>query len=154
MTDDLDGATRDGGEVEVKCQLSEGTTMQGSRVSRFAVLSASALLIVMLMPGLVLAAAPHKAIFPMSLTVAVSGDTATVTVDVALPVRQITSCTYAIDGGPAIACGSANSVGRKAASLSIAFLNLPVGDHSVRVDIGTSKDGGYDVAAFTILPPT
>ncbi len=121
--------------------------------SRIAAWSAGAVLLAMLVPGIALAQPVKSVGFPIDVVATVNGDSVSIIVDIERTPKQIVSCTYWIDGGPATDCGTAGAVGRKAARYSIALTSQPVGDHTVDVKIWTAREPGSGRALFTILAP-
>ena len=126
--------------------------MRSSR-SRIAVWSAGALVLAMLVPGTALAQAVKSIGFPIPVVATVNGDAVTIVADIERTPKQIVSCTYRIDTGPATDCGTAVAVGRKAARYTIALASQPVGVHTVDVLIWTSRERGQGQTSFTILAP-
>lgn len=100
----------------------------------------------------VAAASPSRP--TVTLGTSVSGTAAAVTVNVNRGTRRIASCRYVLDGAPAVPCGSATAIGKKASRYSLTLTNLAGGSHRVSVSVALNHHRIVDKAITFAIADT
>jgi hypothetical protein len=97
------------------------------------------------------AAAASKPV--VTATPTITGTSVSVRVDVNRAPKQIAGCTYVLDTGGAVSCGTATANGKKASRYTIGLTNRPIGHDTITVSVGLTDGGsGTGSASFTIAP--